>query len=165
MTVVDVTPQPDELMVTFMCEFAATPEQVWQVWADPRLLERWWGPPGYPATIVEHELALAAVVSYYMTGPEGERYPGGFQILAASPPTSLSFEDYFTDESGARDTSMPSTRTDVEIETRGEALATMKVISAFPSREAMEEYSAMGAVEGMAAALGQIDGLLASSAQ
>ena len=45
MTVVDVTPQPDELMVTFMCEFAATPAQVWQVWADPRLLERWWGPP------------------------------------------------------------------------------------------------------------------------
>ena len=31
-------------------EFDASIDRVWQLWADPRQLERWWGPPVYPAS-------------------------------------------------------------------------------------------------------------------
>ena len=42
--------------MTITAEFDATVERSWQLWADPRQLERWWGPPTYPATVVEHDL-------------------------------------------------------------------------------------------------------------
>ena len=50
MTVTAVRKDPQALTMTVEAEFAASPERVWQLWADPRQLERWWGPPTYPAT-------------------------------------------------------------------------------------------------------------------
>ncbi|MPY81647.1 MAG: SRPBCC domain-containing protein, partial [Actinophytocola sp.] len=46
----------DNLTLTITAEFAAPVERVWQVYADPRQLERVWGPPSHPATFVDHEL-------------------------------------------------------------------------------------------------------------
>jgi uncharacterized protein YndB with AHSA1/START domain len=50
MTVTAVRKDPHALTMTIDAEFDASPERVWQLWADPLQLERWWGPPTYPAT-------------------------------------------------------------------------------------------------------------------
>ena len=50
------------------------------MYADPRRLERVWGPPTYPATVVDHELAPGGRSYYYMTSPEGEKYFGFWDI-------------------------------------------------------------------------------------
>ena len=39
-----------ELTLTITAEFNAPVTRVWELWENPRLLERWWGPPTYPAT-------------------------------------------------------------------------------------------------------------------
>ena len=57
MTVTAVHKDPDALTMTLTAEFDASPERVWELWADPRQLERWWGPPTYPATFTAHDLA------------------------------------------------------------------------------------------------------------
>jgi hypothetical protein len=38
----DLLARPELVLVA---EFDAPIERVWQLWADPRQLERWWGPP------------------------------------------------------------------------------------------------------------------------
>ena len=43
MTVTAIRKDPDTLSMTLTADFDATPERVWQLWADPRQLERWWG--------------------------------------------------------------------------------------------------------------------------
>jgi len=48
MTVTTVRKDPQALTMTIEAEFDASPERIWQLWADPRQLERWWGPPTYP---------------------------------------------------------------------------------------------------------------------
>ena len=48
MTVTAVHKDPDALTMTLTAEFDASPERVWELWADPRQLERWWGPPPTP---------------------------------------------------------------------------------------------------------------------
>ena len=48
---VTVRKDPSSRTMTLEAEFDASPERVWQLWADPRQLERWWGPPTYPATV------------------------------------------------------------------------------------------------------------------
>ncbi len=70
MTVTAVRKDLDALTMTLDAEFDASPERVWQLWADPRQLERWWGPPNYPATFTTHDLAPGSHVAYHMTTPE-----------------------------------------------------------------------------------------------
>ena len=57
MSVTDVRKDLDALTMTMTAEFAAPIDRVWQVWENPRLLERWWGPPTHPATFVDHDLS------------------------------------------------------------------------------------------------------------
>ena len=78
MTVTAVRKDPEKLTVTLDAAFAASPERVWQLWADPRQLERWWGPPTYPATVTAHDLRSGGRVVYHMTGPEGDESHGSW---------------------------------------------------------------------------------------
>ncbi len=161
MTVTATSKDLDARTVTFTCEFDAGVEQVWRLWADPRLLERWWGPPGYPATVTEHTLVLGGLVRYYMTGPDGQQYPGGFRVTTVRAPVLLEFEDFFADPDGRPDPGMPVSTTRVEISPGPGTTTRMVLTSTAPSREAMDQLAQMGAVEGMTLALGQIDNLLA----
>jgi uncharacterized protein YndB with AHSA1/START domain len=71
LTVIRVDKDVDNLSLTLVAEFDAPIERVWQLWADPRRLERWWGPPAYPATVESHDLTPGGGVTYFMTGPDG----------------------------------------------------------------------------------------------
>src|ERR671932_442277 len=57
MPVTDVHQDLDNLTLTVTADFAAPVERIWQVYADPRQLERVWGPPTYPATVVDDGFA------------------------------------------------------------------------------------------------------------
>src|SRR6185295_13384660 len=54
MPVTAVQQDLDNLTLTITADFAAPVERIWQVYADPRQLEKVWGPPTYPATVVDH---------------------------------------------------------------------------------------------------------------
>lgn len=85
MTVLDVRRDPEALTITVTAEFAAPRDRVWQLYADPRQLERWWGPPEWPATFERHEIVPGGVATYYMTGPDGEKAPGWWRFLTVDP--------------------------------------------------------------------------------
>ena len=162
MTVTAIHKDPENLTMAFTAEFDATPERVWQLWADPRLFERWWGPPEYPATVVDHEFRPGGKVRYFMTGPDGEQYHGWSQIVSLDPPKSLEFDDGFLDDDGNKIEDMPSMTSRVDIIDTGSGTR-MVVTTTFPSLEAMEQLIEMGAEEGMKLALGQVDALLAEA--
>lgn len=102
MTVTAVHKDPAALTMTIDAEFEASPERVWQLWADPRQLERWWGPPGYPATVTAHELRAGARMEYYMTTPEGDRPRGYWEIVEAVAPHRLVVRDGFATPTARR---------------------------------------------------------------
>ncbi|WP_181782777.1 SRPBCC family protein [Pseudonocardia pini] len=160
MTVISTERDADQLTLTFVAEFAAPVERVWQVWADARQLERWWGPPTWPATFEVLELAPGGRASYYMTGPEGEKSRGWWRITAADEPNRLEFEDGFADENGTPSDSMPTTTAVVTLEATATGTR-MVTLSRFTSLEQMEQLVQMGMEEGMRQAMGQIDALLA----
>ena len=100
MTVIETTRDTETLTLRIVAEFAAPPARVWQVWADPRQLERWWGPPTWPATFVQHEFAVGGRAHYFMTGPDGEKAHGWWRFTAIDEPQMLEFEDGFADDAG-----------------------------------------------------------------
>lgn len=162
MTVVSSTQDRAALTLTIVADLAAPPARVWQMWSDPRQLERWWGPPAFPATFETHELATGGTSNYYMTGPNGEKPRGWWRFLAVDEPHSIEFEDGFADDSGAPNPDLPVTRAHVDLEPIPTGTR-MTVMSGFSSLEQLEEMLAMGAVEGMVEAVGQIDAVLADT--
>lgn len=141
-------------------EFAAPIERVWQLWADPRQLERWWGPPTYPAQVTEHDLVPGGRVAYAMTGPEGDRHHGYWQVVTVDPPRLLEVLDGFADDQGRPNPDLPTMTMRVELSQQGDA--TLAVItSTFATVEAMQQVIDMGVEEGMRAAMGQMDAILA----
>ncbi len=165
MPVTTVTKDPVALTMTVTTELSAPPERVWQLWADPRQLERWWGPPSYPATFVELNLAPGGKAIYYMTGPDGQKTPySSWNVVATDPPKSIVLRDQFADETGTPDAEFPIIGMRVSIEDIGDGKTRMSIHNEFPSTEALDKMLAMGMEEGMTQAVGQIDALLAEGA-
>ncbi|MCX2924626.1 SRPBCC family protein [Streptomyces sp. NEAU-W12] len=162
MTVTSVDKDVDRLTLTVIADFTAPVEKVWQLWADPRQLERWWGPPAYPATVEEHDLTPGGEVTYVMTGPEGEKYGGWWRIATVTPPTSLEFTDGFSDRDGRPNAEMPTTAVRMTLSER-EGKTRMELRSVFDTREQMEQLAEMGMVDGLRESIGQMDGLLTAA--
>jgi uncharacterized protein YndB with AHSA1/START domain len=161
MTVTAVHKDPKALTMTLTAEFDASPPRVWELWADPRQLERWWGPPTYPATFTTHALAPGARVTYHMTGPAGDQAHGFWDVVEADPPRRLVFIDGFANDDGTPNDALPRSEGRVTIEPIDAGRTRMSIESRFPSAEAMEQVLAMGMEEGLTEAVGQIDAILA----
>jgi uncharacterized protein YndB with AHSA1/START domain len=160
MSVTSVEKNLDSLTITLVADFDAPIERVWQLWADPRKLERWWGPPSYPATVEKYDLTPGGDVTYVMTGPDGDQPRGWWRVTSVNPPKSLEFTDGFANEDGTPNADMPITRVQMQLTEHGGGTR-MELRSVFESREQMEQLVSMGVVEGLQQAVGQMDALLA----
>ncbi len=162
MPVTDVTHDLDALTLTITADFAAPVDRVWQVYADPRQLEQVWGPPGYPATFVDHALVPGGRMNYFMTSPEGERFYAYWDVTGVEEPRGFTFTDGFAlDETFAANPTLPESSQVYDFaEVDGGTRATF--VATYGSADALQKVLDMGAVEGSTLAINQVDALLAS---
>ncbi|ORW10533.1 SRPBCC family protein [Mycolicibacter longobardus] len=161
MPVTDVQQDIENLTLTITAHFAAPVARIWQVYADPRQLEKVWGPPAYPATVVDHDFTPGGRVNYFMTGPDGEKYPGYWEITAVDEPRSFSFVDGFADLDFNPNPEMP-VASNVYTFTEHDGGTRATYVSIFESAADLQQLLEMGVVEGTSEALSQIDALVAS---
>ena len=155
---------PDALTLTIIAEFDASIERVWQLWEDPRQLERWWGPPTWPATFEKHDFTVGGQSHYYMTGPDGEKARGWWFITAIVAPRRFEYDDGFSNDDGMPDSSRPTMHGVMTLDDIG-GKTRMTTMTEFVSTEQLEQMLAMGLEEGMVDAIGQIDAVLAGQAR
>ena len=167
MPVVRTETDPVDASFRVVSEFAAPVERVWRLWEDPRQVERWWGPPGYPATFSRHDFALGGRSVYFMTGPDGDQAsPGGapqyaaWRYLTIDRPRFLEIENGFSDESGEPAGDFPWNRFQVDLQPI-ETGTRMTVTAAFDDHASLARMLDLGMQEGMTEATGQIDAILA----
>ena len=160
MPVLDVEKDLDNLTMTVTAEFAADVDRVWALYADPRRLERHWGPPGYPATFVQHELVPGARSHYFMTGPDGDQPHGMWIIREVDEQRSFVVDDAFADEQGEPNTELGFMRMRADFEPVDNGTKVV-FVSTFQSREQLQQMLDMGMEQGLTLAMGQIDALLA----
>ncbi|MAU81970.1 MULTISPECIES: SRPBCC family protein [Gordonia] len=162
MPVTNVSHDIDTRTLTITAEFAAPVERIWQIYADPRQLEKIWGPPSYPATFVEHSLQPGARVTYYMTSPEGEKFAGYWVIRTVDEPTELTFDDGFADDEFNPVESLPVSRNVYRFRDEdGRTVATYT--STYETAEGLQKVLEMGMVEGASSAINQIDAFVAGA--
>ncbi|MDH2426903.1 SRPBCC domain-containing protein [Sphaerisporangium sp. TRM90804] len=160
MTVITSDKDSQALTLTFVAEFDASADRVWQVWQDARQVERWWGPPTWPATFEEHDFTVGGRSRYRMNGPDGQETRGWWRITAVEAPHRLEFDDGFDGEAADPLVAMDPAHIAVTIEEIGEGTR-MTTVASYPTAQQLDTVVSMGVVEGMREALGQIDGVLA----
>lgn len=163
MSVTSVEKDPESLTMTVMANLDATVERAWQLWADPRQFEQWWGPPGYPATVVDHDLRAGGRITFFMTGTEGERHDSRWEVIAADPPRQLELRDADVDDNGRPNDGNAMTAMMITIDERDGGGAVMAIRTHFDSQAGMEEVLAMGIEEGMRIVFSQIEAVLAGT--
>ena len=160
MTVWKVDKNAEAKTMVITAEFKASIANVWQLWADPRLLERWWGPPGFPATFEQHDLTPGGTITYFMSGGEsGDRFDGTWNVVEVDSPIRLVVEDAIVEADGTPSDGNSMTRMEIDIAAAGDKTR-MILTTHFDSLEGMEKAIAMGVEDGMKAWMAQIDALL-----
>ena len=161
MSIVSVEKDVERLALVLVAEFDAPIERVWELWADPRQLERWWGPPTHPATVVTHDLTAGGEVTYFMTGPGGEQTRGWWRITSVAPPSSLEFTDGFANQDWTPNAATPTTVVQVRL-TEQERGTRMVLRFVFASAEHMQRLERRGAFEVFPQSVAQMDDVLAA---
>ncbi|WP_338085242.1 SRPBCC family protein [Curtobacterium pusillum] len=160
MPTTSVHTDPEELTMTLVAEFPVPVERLWGAFADARQLERFWGPPGFPATFTTFELRPGGRADYRMTSPQGERFLSLWRISEVDEPRRIVFEDLFSTEDGAVDESLPASETVLSFESVGSG-SRVTVLTSFASSADLARMLEMGMLEGYEQAFGQLDTVLA----
>jgi uncharacterized protein YndB with AHSA1/START domain len=159
MPIQSIKSDPEALTLTAIGEYPVPVQRLWEVWTDPRQLERFWGPPEWPATFTKHDLKVGGEAHYFMTGPLGEKSEGYWRFEVVEQYKRMVVVDGFSNENGTPNDQMPSMRMEFQFESTDQGSRFVSVTT-FPSLEAMEQLVAMGMLEGSRAAMGQIDAVL-----
>ncbi|WP_294181983.1 SRPBCC family protein [uncultured Schumannella sp.] len=163
MPVTSVEKDLDSLSLTIVADFAAPLARLWDAYVDPRQVERFWGPPTYPATFLRHDAAVGGRSIYRMTGPTGDQHYGYWEWTDLNAPDFFAVTDGFADETGAPNTELPAMHVTFAFEATdtGSRLTT---ITRFDALEQLEQLLEMGMLEGTKQAMSQIDDVLADLA-
>jgi uncharacterized protein YndB with AHSA1/START domain len=70
----------------------ATPEQVYDAYADPAKLARWWGPEGFTNTFHQFEFKPGGRWRFDMHGPNGVNYPNESVFVELVRPERIVFD-------------------------------------------------------------------------
>ncbi len=160
MPVTDITTDAENLTMTLTADFDAPAERLWHALTDPRQLERFWGPPGWPATFTAFDFTVGGRARYHMTSPRGEASRGAWEFISIDAPARFEVIDTFVDENGAPlDGFPPGMRMLFQVDETASG-SRLTNTTFFDSLEALEQVVAMGAIEGSRMAISQLDAVL-----
>lgn len=160
MPITSVTRDTDALTMTVVADFPARLQRLWEAYVDPRHLERFWGPPTWPATFTRHDAAAGGRSAYTMKGPDGDTHAGYWEWLSVEPLKSFEVRDGFAAPDGEPNPALPSMRMQFVFEETDDG-SRVTTTTYFNSLADLEQLLEMGMEEGLREAMGQMDAVLA----
>jgi len=160
MPVTSVTRDTDALTLTVVADFPARVRRLWEAYVDPRQLERFWGPPTWPATFIRHDAAAGGRSAYTMKGPDGDTHGGYWEWLSVEPHKIFEVRDGFATPDGEPNPELPSMRMQFVFEETDDG-SRVTTTTYFNSLADLEQLLEMGMEEGLREAMGQMDAVLA----
>lgn len=157
MPVTSVTKDAESLTMTVVADFNVPVRRLWDAYLDPRQLERFWTPPGYPAVLTRHDGCVGGRSEWAMTEPGGTVMRFSWDWVAVDELKSFEVRD-----GDGLPASGPS-RIVFTFETT-DAGSRVTTTTCFDSVEHLEQMLELGMEQGMTAAMGQMDAVLADLA-
>ena len=149
----------DDALLIVERTFDGPTDLVWRTWTEADLLDQWWAPLPWKAVTKHMDFREGGYWHYCMQGPEGQKHWGKANYLEIVVEEFFRAEDVFCDEEGHENTDLPGSRWHV-LFTGTATTTTVKVTTAFDSKEAMKQLIAMGVKEGSSMAHRNLDQLL-----
>src|SRR4051794_31064000 len=87
-----LTENPSDREIVSTRTFAAPRQRVFEAFADPQQLARWWGPKGFTNTIQELDLRPGGVWRLTMHGPNGANYANESRFTEVVRPERIVFQ-------------------------------------------------------------------------
>jgi uncharacterized protein YndB with AHSA1/START domain len=164
MPITTVTNDPENLTMTVVADFGVPLKRLWDAYVDPRQLEKFWGPPTFPATFTRHDAYPGGLSSYTMTGPEGDSHGGYWEWIDVKAPggdvAAFEVKDGFAHEDGSPNNDLPDMRMVFHFESTDTG-SRVTTTTHFNSAEQLQELLAMGMEDGLKEAMSQMDDVLA----
>jgi uncharacterized protein YndB with AHSA1/START domain len=155
MPLTSVTKDAANLTLTVVGDYPVPQKRLWDAFADPRQLERFWGPPAFPATFTLHDFKVGGRAEYFLALPEGQKWNGSWKFTAVNPISA--FEAHDGDHNAGDDNMPASMKFAFETTPTG---SRMTIVTQFSSVDAMEQ-TIPGMEQGLRAAMPQLDAMLA----
>lgn len=159
MPVTSVTKDLDTLTMKIVADFDVPLQRLWDAYADPRQLERFWGPTTYPARFHRHDFSVGGHSHYTMTGPDGDTSSGFWEFLAVDAPHHFEVLDGFALPDGTPNVEEPTMRMVFDF-TATDGGSRLSVTTSFNTADEYEKLLEMGMEEGTRSAMSQIDAVV-----
>jgi uncharacterized protein YndB with AHSA1/START domain len=137
-------------------EFAAPLSKTWNAWTQAELLDQWWAPKPWKAQTKTMDFREGGHWLYAMQGPAGEKHWSRADYKKVEKEKSFTGEDYFCDEKGVKNASLPTMNWHVVFEPAGNHTI-VRVHIKFSSRQDLEKIIEMGFKEGFESAQDNLD--------
>lgn len=160
MPITSVVRDTDALTLTVVADFPVRVERLWEAFVDPRQLERFWGPPCWPATFARHDAAAGGRSTYSMKGPDGDTHGGYWEWLSVEEPKGFEVREGFATPDGEPDAELPSMLLQFVFEAT-DGGARVITTTCFDSEADLEQLLEMGMEGGLREAMGQLEATLA----
>ena len=85
------SPPADDRTVRISRSFNTTLAAAFDAWINPDSLARWFGPPGYRAEVLTHDLRIGGAWRFRMISDAGDRFHHFGSFVAIEPPHTLAF--------------------------------------------------------------------------
>jgi uncharacterized protein YndB with AHSA1/START domain len=130
----------------------ASRELVWEVWTDPRHIEKWWGPIGFTTTTKEFDLRPGGQWLHTIHGPDGTDYRNDITFTLIKKPERIEYDHGPS----------PIFHTTVTFDVETENSTKLTMVAVFPTKAERDRTAEkFGAVEGMHQTLGRLSEYIA----
>lgn len=122
--------------------YAAPRELVWELWTQPKHLDRWWGPNGFRNETKRSDFRVGGAWTYVMHGPDGKSWPNSIRYQVITPLERLEYAH------GGEEDGPAHFHTVVTFETVAEGTR-VTMTATFPSEAMVAEVSKYAVAGGM----------------
>jgi len=157
--------QNNEKEIVITREFAAPRQLVWDVWTQPKHIEKWFGPKGFDTRVDKLDFKVGGSSAYVMIGPDGTEYPSNGVFKEIVPIEKIVTTDEFGEGvekiEALKNVDLPQGMVSTFLFDDLGARTKLTIITAHPTVEDREKHEAMGVVDGWNSSLDKLGDHLA----
>ena len=155
------TTQQNETDIVITREFSAPRQTVWDVWTQPKHIEKWFGPKGFDTRVETLDFKVGGRSKYVMVGPDGTEYPANGTFKEIVPIEKIVSTDEFGEEyqeaAAEKNLDLPKGMILTALFDDLGQSTKLTLITSHPTLEEKNKHEAMGVVDGWNSSLDKMD--------
>lgn len=147
--------------------FGVSQHNLWRAYTEKELFEQWFAPEGWTVITKKFDFVEGGENIYVMKCEDkslGEWYgqvsAGKMVFSNIQPEDSYDYEDFFTDEVGVVNESLPGSKSSIMLSEQSDGSTLLRVTTSYATADALKQVIEMGMKEGYSQTLNKLEQVL-----